>query len=221
MLWSALRTLVRRSILHDDTENVWTNVMLADFAAAALDAFCAHTAPMKSATYTGANDNYQFTLPTDVYLSPAEFGLVYLIDPNTTGAEPCNLVPSFSSYDISPNDARAYTVWPETVLETGIPVSDGMSLVVRYYGYYTHPVADTDVLAIPSWAAMPLAYDIGTHALTWRTLQESDVGSDRQKPDNGQPEQNAYRSTQSWWIKLYEREMARQPRQTRIRPVQK
>ena len=221
MLWSAFETAIRRSILRDEGEAIWTSDMLLDYAGWALDAFCAHTALLKTVTYTGDGETYQHALPTDMYIEPDKQGLVYRYDPSTDEDKPVHLIPAYSSHDISPYEERAFTVWPAGTLETGVPTPMDVQLVVRYYAKWPHPTGDASELTVPGWAIPILMYDVATHALTWRVLEESDVGSGRKRPDSGQPEQNSYRATQKWYIQLYERELARHPRQSRMVSYQK
>lgn len=218
MLWSVVKARVRRSILNDPDSEVWSDEMLLDYAGWTLDAISNHTALLKTVTYTGDGDTYQHTLPTDVYLSPDKFGLVYRYDATTAEQLPTYLYPAYSAYDISPYDERAFTVWPADTLETGTPTPSGVSLILRYYARWPHPEADDDDLLIPSYLEAALCYGMGVHALTWRELEEADVGSVRQKPDLGQPEQNAYRQTSKWWIQRYDRELAIIPPQEKLKP---
>ena len=216
LTWGEYKTVIRRTILKNDLTGVmWTDELLADAVAWALDGLCVHTALAKSISYEGDGETYQFTLPDDVFVPLDQAGLVMLMD-TSTGAVPTYYQPAHSTFKIAPSDEWTFSVWPATTLEVGAPVPISANLVVRYYASYPHPTQDSDVLAIPLWAYTAVAYDTAIHALTSESLVEASDAVGKTSPDRGQPENNSIRQLQKWWIQMYDREMNRYPRQARV-----
>lgn len=215
LTWGEFKTSVRRTFLKIDLAGItWSDDLLSDAVGFALDGLCVHTALAKTVTYEGDGETYQFELPTDVFVSPEQAGLVMVQDGTTLART--YLKPAYSTYNVGATDDIAFNVWPEDTLETGVPPPLGTALILRYYAYYPHPTADDDLLTIPLWAYGAMMYSTALHALTSRSLEEAENAADKVAPDRGQPENNSLRQLQKWWIQMYDRELGQYPKQNRI-----
>ena len=213
--WGAFKTVVRRSILKDVNGTKWSDDNLLDYVGWALDAFCAHTAYASSTTYEGDGVTYQFTLPDNVFVPLEEAGLVYLFDPSDEHL-PIYLQPVYTSFDVQPSDPYGYYTWPEGTLCTTQPVDTDITLVVRHYAKYTHPLSDSDLITVPTWAHAAIAYRMGAYALAGLEIREAKISSYDAKPDTGNPEDNATRIQAESWFKRYQDELALHPKQVRV-----
>ena len=215
MTWGNYKTAVRRSILKDPTGTKWTDDMLRDFMGWALDALLPHTAYATGTSYEGDGLTVAFALPDNIYVPLEQAGFVTIVDP--TGEDvPRYLLPTYSSFNISPSDEYGFFCWPENQLNIGSPVSIGDVLDVKYYAYYNHPVQDSDLITAPTWALSALSYRVGAYALAQREIQEAKLSTFDDKRDSGTPEDSATRLQAEAWIKRWYEELAAHPKQVRI-----
>ncbi len=214
--WGELRTVVRRSLLDDLSGNKFSDDVLRDSVGWALDRLCQHTAAETSVSYVGNGSQTAFTLPANMYDTPDNYGLVHL----ESSSDLVVLRPVYSSKSINIRTERGYYVWPRTTLNLVMaPLSDQL-LVVRYYAVYNHPMQDSDVLDIPQWAEMAVAYQAAVYALSKRSYKESNISQFDRKPDSGTPEDNAIRMQQEFLQRMVDKTLNDHPKQVRLNPNQ-
>jgi hypothetical protein len=214
--WGEFRTQIRRSILRDDdTKQKWSNDLLRDCVGFALDAFCAHTAQATATSYTPADGTDAFTLPDNVYASLEDSALVFI---EGATSQPQYLLPVFLTPGVSTKTVGGFYVWPRQALNLTQPLSNGEVLKVFYYAYYNHPVADSDLIDLPSWGYTAVAYLTASYALSNRASQEAMLSQYDTKKDSGTPDTLAVKTIQEWYLKTYETELSRHPRQQRVGP---
>jgi hypothetical protein len=230
MLWSAFRDLIRRTLLSDqiqppdpDTGIVpptnWSDDQLADAMRLALDAFARHTARKLTVTYgnggtvpVNLETDRTFTLPEEALdFEPLEecACVVLVTDSVTTQLEPLECTPG-----IPVTSEGFYSPTPNTITINATATSNSV-LHVTYYAYYEPPVADTDPVQVPRWAHAALVYLVAAHCMTSVSVASANINQWKVKQDSGNPEHNAFRAQQRWFMELYERELARFARQER------
>lgn len=215
MNWGEFRTIVRRSILKDPNATRWSNDNLRDYVWWALDTFCAHTAMATSTSYVCDGTQFVFSLPANVYESVEQAGVVFT--QSGSAQAPANyLVPVYTTPGFNLQNEKGFYTWPREQLTCVVPPASGYNLHVRYFAYYNHPYADADGIEVPSWALNPISYLVAAHALSNLESEEASLSRFDTKKDSGTPEDNAMRSIQSWWLRLYETEINRHPRQNRV-----
>jgi len=213
--WGEFRSVVRRSILKDPLETTWTNDMMRDYIGWALDTFCAHTAMATSTSFDCDGTQSVFTLPNNIYEPVDQAGVIYL-QTDSAQAPATYLVPVYTTAGFNLQSENGFYCWPKNQLNCVVPPTSGYKLHIRYFAYYNHPSADSDTIDAPSWGFMPLSYMTAVHALSNLEAQEASLSRFDTKKDSGTPEDNATRSMQSWWIRLYETEINRHQRQSRV-----
>lgn len=201
MQWGLFRTQLRRSILKDEGQNIWTNPQLLDFLGWALDTFCAHTALVTSVSHpvTGVT----VALPSDVYDDFEFTARCYVIE----GTRWIPVLPESES-GVAEGE-YAYVRHTPNVLTLHRNPPANAQFHCQYFAYYALPTADTDVLTVPRWAYPALSYLVGAHALASVGVQSANISQWKDKMDSGQPEHNALRVQQEWFLSLYERELSR------------
>lgn len=233
LTWAGYKAQIRRSILNDlaaegeEETQSWTDDQLLDAVAWAMDAFCAHTALPYTAVFDNATVktpgdepvlydltvDTAFTLPADVYEDVEVSSQVYVMrDGYPVYLDPVEYTAGIHPYRAS----QGYYIWPENILNVLTPLTQNDTLHIRYFAYYPHPSEDTDPILLPRWARMPVAYLTGAYALGPVGVQSASIDRFKDKFDSGNPEHNAIRRQQEWFMQIYEREIARYPRQDRL-----
>lgn len=208
MLWSEFRTALRRSFLKDEGALTWSNDSLLDICKTALDVLAAHTAVPTGQVLSPASTEY--TLPTNLYGVLEETGALYTTDSSgsVTRWYEATYFPegTYNEY--------LFRTWGNKLILTEAPnTSDTLNL--RYFAYYDYPTSDSSVLGIPRWSGLAFSYLMCAIAETPVSMQSANISQWKTKIDSGQPEHNALRVQQEVLYSLYERELARYPRQDR------
>ncbi|PJF45105.1 MAG: hypothetical protein CUN55_00515 [Phototrophicales bacterium] len=212
LTWGTLKTQVRRSLLKDTSDVHWDDNMMLDYCEWALATFANHTAVATATSYTPTSDQKQFTLPDNIFESIEFSGAVY-VQSSTGVREYLNPVRYTMNGDLQ--DTNGYFVHPEGTLNLVSPRSSTDKLVVEYFAYYDVPSNDQDIIKVPKWAHMPIAYMMAVHAMTNMGIQQANISQWKDRRD-GDPEDNALRVQQEWLLKLYERELNKHQAQDRI-----
>lgn len=208
MLWSEFRTALRRSVLKDESALTWSNEALLDVCKSALDVLAAHTAVATGAVLSPASSEY--TLPSNLYGSLEETGALFTV--NASSQVTRWYVATYFPEEVY--GEYLFRTWGDRLILTEAP-ADSDVLELRYFAYYDHPISDNSVLGIPRWSNLAFSYLMAAIALTPVSMQSSNINQWKTKTDSGQPEQNALKVAQDWMYTLYEREIARYPRQDR------
>lgn len=212
LTWGVFREQVRRSILKDDDHKKWTDEQLLDFTNWALDAFCSHTAVATATSYVCDGSQSVYDLPENIYEPVDRAGSVTLEE----GGAVQYLAPVYYTIGMNIKTQQGFYTWPANVLNCVVAPDKGKTLVVRYYAYYNHPSQDSDLITIPIFAQSALAYLVGAHALSSFGTRESMMAQYRTRPEAGTPEDHSLRQMQQWYLQMYEAEITRHPRQSRV-----
>ncbi len=229
VVWGDYRQTIRESVLLDTTESQWSNKVIYDCLRWSVDTFASHTAVPKEWVLNSTSNALlvtpydletatQFTLPEDMYesldfegeVSVTLSGKRYILDPS-------NRTPGIHPY--SEIKSPYYYVFPDKTLNISNPIKETGELRIRYFAYYALPANEDDDLAeiaIPRWAEQPIAFLVGSYALTSYAIQSATIDRWKDKSDSGNPEQNALRKQAESMMKEYERGIARFPMQDRV-----
>jgi hypothetical protein len=212
--WGVLKTQIRRSLLQDPNGTKYSDDVLRDSVGWALAVLASHTA---MATSTSAPATLlAYPLPDNMLETPDVAGLVTL----ESGSDIRFLRPVYHAAGITMTSEKGFYCWPREQLNINVYPPDGYTMVIRYYAGYNKPSVDNDVLTIPLWAEMIVAYQTAVYALSSKSLKEANLSQFDRKPDSGTPEDNAMRQQQLFWQKMVEQELVRHPRQQRLNPDQ-
>lgn len=196
MEWSLLREQIRRTILLDtNTERPkWSNDVLRDTIWWALDSLCAHTAAVSSVTLP-ADGSTTYDLPENVFVSPAEAGSVYVVrglDYSYYGRFMVDHDLSIQQmFDITPDNKIRFMVGPQ------------YDVTLRYYAYYNHPWADTDIITVPQWALPAIGYLAASYAVAGQAVKTGNIRQYSENPDRGDPEDNPFIQQASFFQQTY------------------
>lgn len=236
MKWGAFRQMVRGVVLQDDPADITKRRYSDAVLLAALNwsqrALCSHTALVKRVEYEKFTGT-KLDIPVDMYEPITISGRVYTVrsdgsiqylDPaqRTLGIPPgtkgnfFELVPRKTVYlatpDLSDPDNPVYTTdEPEHIL---VPKFDGR-LGLEYFAFYPEPVDDDSDLYFPSWAEAAITYMIAANAMGAYTTRAAQIRQWAESPEKGDTEENVFKVTHAWFIKLWETELSRVPRQNR------
>jgi hypothetical protein len=220
LTWGEFRTQIRRSILIDESpgeaeEYRWSDESLRDCLWWAMDTFACHTAQASSVNYDPAT-GVVYDLPDNLFTGESldVTGLVCRVD-ETGDRTYYNPVQYTEGLNPLLGHNGFYT-YPYNVLHLTTAPGTGYWLEVRYFAFYTHPMADKDTIDIPRWGQLALAYLVGAHALSGAGIKSAKIAEWRRKPDTGNPIQNPLKEMEEYFFKLYEREMARLSTQNRV-----
>ena len=225
LVWSDFRAQVRRSVLYDDAGDNFSDGQLLDAVEWALNAFCAHTALPKTTFWssdvvkTAPDTMYDmtadraFALPDDVFDNIEQSGLVYIVrNGSAYYLNPAPYTPGLHRFHANP----AYFRWPDDTLNVVAGMEESDAIYLRYFAYYPIPADDDDVIPIPQWSRMAVAYLTGAYALGSAATDEAGLARWKDKQSLGQPEVNSLRKQQEHLVKMYERELLRHPQQDRL-----
>lgn len=229
VLWATLREKVRRTILADTIdpntdEANWTDEQLLDCAMWALDEFTTHTAYPVRAHFSKAvvkmepdvrynmKVDREFLLPNDMF---GDFESQSRVLHRSRRGE-FLLDPLFHSKGKHPQFSRGYYLRPGNRIVVEADMEEADELIVDYFAHYPFNGGNSEDIAVPRWAEMPLAYLIGAHAMTSVGIRSANINQWKNKDDSGNPEHNAFRAQQKWLIDMYERGISRHSSQDRI-----
>jgi hypothetical protein len=216
MDWGTFRTQIREGVLNDNPSDVtkrrWSDTQLQIYVSWALNAFCAHTAMATATTIIGVTGT-EVQLPPNVYESIERAGLVSVI---YTGQTPQYLDPVNYTRGLDPNDeGNYYYIFPDNQLNLSFTPSSALSATIRYFAYYNAPYADSDIITAPDWGFPAISYLVAAHAMSASAVRISQIRQFSESPDTGNPEHNPFTYQQQQFIKMYEIELMRHPRQVR------
>ncbi len=208
-----------RSLLKDTDAGgyKYTETVLRHFCAMALDELCHHTAKEVEVRFN--NQSVKVDSPTVVYYNLLA-DCVYKLPVRPFGnfsAESAVMGVvgnEVAYYQPNPNrrmGQKGYYTFPEDTLHVN-PAPQADELVVRYFGYWTHPDNLSSVLEIPAWAEGVISYRIAIHALSSIGIQIAGI---KQWDKKGNIEANPIREQQNWLLKMYNDMLNWQPRQNR------
>lgn len=216
--WGDLMSRIRTSLLKDTNVGKfkYADEDLRVFCGMALDELCSHTAKEVEVVYT--NETVKTESPLTFYDLSADLQYTLPIRPyddfSTTSAVIAITGTKAEYYPRNPHrivGEDGYYAYPETKLHLHTaPCAD--KLIVRYYGYWSHPEDPNSTLDIPKWAEAVISYRVAIHTLTALGIQTADI---RQWENKGNIELNPLRSQQEWMLKMYNEMLNRQPRQQR------
>lgn len=216
--------MLRRSILNDPVGTKWDDAAVLDYLNWSLDTLCAHTALPSTMTIADGDakdgggtwdlsTDTVFTLPSDLYegADVSTTGRVYIVNSTrVTYLDPVQYTPGMTLAN-----RNGFTEWPQGTLSLGEAPGTGTTLYVNYFAYYPHPTEDTDLIAAPQWSITAISYLCGAHALAKYGMRAADIRQWIDKDDRGNPEDNPLRAQQEWFIRRYEYEISRHPKQDR------
>jgi hypothetical protein len=204
--WAEFRQQLRRSVLKDIDEITWTDDQALDFIGWALDTFSAHTAMEKELLVTGVTGT-TVPVPSDIYDNLEVSGLLYLRKGGQTLYIDSREFPEETSH-------ISYRTWQNVIELSHVPET-GSTLHIRYFSYWPHPLLDTDLILAPQWSYPALTYLVGSFALGPVGIASANINQWKDRTDSGNPEHNALRAQQKWFLQMYEQEIARYPKQNR------
>src|SRR5690606_15478425 len=124
LTWGAFREQIRRSVLRDLDDAVWTNDQLKDACGWALDTFCAHTAVATAIVHTDVDTT--LPLPENLYGDLERSGLLYVRYNESVGTY-------FPALTLPANSVEAsFSVWGDLIYLSSAPPA-GSELTILYY----------------------------------------------------------------------------------------
>lgn len=217
--WADLRQRVRVALLRDNPTDAskrrWDDENLLYCCEWALDALCAHTAQVTGVTVTGVT-GVTVEPPGNAYEGIEYAGQVIL---EGESKEPRYLrsryvqegIGARTTGDVFDIDSDGNIVFERKTEGDVTP----LSVTLRYFARYDHPVEDDDpIQAHPKFYAA-LAYMIGAYANANYMMSSAQIRQWVDKSDRGGPEDNSFVVAMQWFTKVYERELARIPEQRR------
>jgi hypothetical protein len=212
--WSTFRENIRKTLLKDENTLKWDDVDLDVYAAWALNTtLVAHTARTRLESWDADGSTTIFQLPDDLFMNPELGGMVYLtLNSSNTYLDPIGYS---NGEDRSATDG--YWVWPEDMLNLVTAPKSGVTIYLRYFGYYDEPDStdDDSTLDCPKWAESAVGYLIAAHALSRYATGSANISQWKAAPDRGTPEDNALRVQSDYYFKLADMELSRHPRQVK------
>ncbi len=179
----------------------------------ATDQFANHTAQPSSVTFTTPT-TYTYQLPDNRYEGDKidTSGQVFLLHSDLTTKI---LDPIEYTENLERDTGAGFYTYPDDVLNiTTLPLSTDI-LTVRYFAYYDHPQSDDDLIRVPRWAIMPLAYLAASHILSNESLKTANIRQYAADEDKGTPEHNPLLKQQMQYLAIYDREIAKHMPQDR------
>lgn len=217
--WGELQSQVRSAMLNDTLPSnyKYSAQSLLLYCGMALDELCAHTAKEVEVVYS--NQTTKTTLPAvSHYKLDTDQQYELTVRPYDDFINTSAVIAVTNGYGEyyarNPNriiSTRGYYTFPDTMLRVN-PAPNSDYLVVRYFGYWTHPTTIDSVLEIPKWAESVLLYRIAIHALTSLGIQTADI---RQWTAKGNVDQNPLRAQQEWMLTMYHQMLNQHARQQR------
>ena len=210
MRWSELKAQIRRLLADTNAARYrWSEEQLVDFIGWSLDSLCAHTAIATATGFVCDGATSVFAVPDNAYESVSRSGAVYI--DNGTTLEYLNPV----RFNQRAKATKGYYLLPENTLHLLEVPGAGNELTIQYFAYYPHPTQDNDLILTPTWATAALCYRVAAHAFSPLGGKASNIRQWGQQPDTGNPEHNPLINQTDWYLELYEREIAKAPRQER------
>ena len=221
--WAKYRTQIKRSILEDENNLVWSDEQLLDYFSWAVDNFVHHTALAKTITFNDSTVSIvpatydmatatEFYLPDDVFEDVSISGLVYgTVEGERQYYDPLDRTIGISIYQDSGNFYETYG----SKLRILEPLGSGNTLTVRYFSYYPTVENDNDTIDLPRWAYVAVAHLMGYYALSPVAIGSANIDRWKDRTDSGNPETNALAEQQRQMQRVYNSILVNHPRQDR------